>query len=210
VSAPKLIRKWWYTIRGKTVLELEDPPVNSRDLIVYVDKKMAAINQLETAILLWFDYGDPVSIHALNKAANDLLGVLSERLSGKPSIFKEWLKSQPPSMRDRVRDIDNFFKHGHRDFNQELGFCPFIAEYLMMDSVYCYSQVYGKPTALMRLYWVRFAMCNRDIISATQLEPWVSEGAETYMLDRVTRREFFDKLWPAFASADIADQANEE
>jgi hypothetical protein len=39
--------------------------------VITVNKKSAATSQLETAILIWFSEGDPISIHALAAAAHD-------------------------------------------------------------------------------------------------------------------------------------------
>jgi len=39
--------------------------------VVFVTKKEAALSQIETAIRLWFEYGEPLTIHALAAAANE-------------------------------------------------------------------------------------------------------------------------------------------
>ena len=104
-------------------------------------------------------------------------------------------------MQDKIRKIDNFFKHGYRDINEELDFWPFYSEVLMLDSVDCHTRLFCDGTPWMRLYSARFMMCNVDILGAKKsVDPLIVEGI-SYGLDQVDRREFFDKLWPSFNSA---------
>lgn len=171
---------------------------DQREHLLQIDKKWAAIRQTETAIWLWFDYGDPVSIHTLSKASNDLLATLSEVKGKRTSILKTWLDGQPPRIQKFVSKVDNYFKHGYRDINEDLDFLPFYSEIVLMDSADCCTFLYGRATPMMRLFWTRFMVCNRDLIAAEELDPLIVQATDMYGLDRVSRREFFNKLWPTF------------
>jgi len=61
--------------------------------VLTLDKKSVAGRQLETAILLWFDEGDPVAIHTLAVAANDCLHAMG-KLVNKPSDTQDWINTQ--------------------------------------------------------------------------------------------------------------------
>ena len=73
-----------------------EPPwgEDERERVLKIDKKWSAIRQLETAIMLWFHYDAPVSIHTLSKAANDLFSALSHRKAEQKSFFTVWRDSQ--------------------------------------------------------------------------------------------------------------------
>ena len=186
---------------------MEPRPEDDRASLLNIDKKWSAVRQLETALFLWFDYGDPVSIHTLSKAANDLFAALSDKKAERVSTLKTWLESQSQSIQDVVRDVDNFFKHGYRDFEKELDFSPFYTQIVMLDSVDCHAFLYGQGTPIMRLFSTRFLMCNPDFLGPTQSKSLVLEGINVYGLDKIDRREFFKKLWPAFSSGAANESA---
>ena len=72
-----------------------------------VTKEGAAQAQLETAIWLWVTKDDPVSIHTLAAASNDILHALGAKVS-LPSIHAEWLKTQPKRLRNLSRPTELF------------------------------------------------------------------------------------------------------
>jgi hypothetical protein len=178
----------------------ERPPDDSRYRVTAIDKTGAAVRQLENAILLWFAYGDEVSIHTLSKAANDLLAALSDKKGGRISTLKTWLEAQSRTVQDLVREMDNFFKHGYRDINAVLKFSPFYAEIVMLDSVDCYEFLYDRRTPLMSLYWTRFLVCNSDFLGP-EPDLVILESREVYGLHKLSRREFLEKLWPTFSGS---------
>jgi hypothetical protein len=75
--------------------------------VLIVTKWSAATSQLETAIQLWFNEGDPVSIHTLAVAAHDCFNALST-FASKPSLHQKWIKSQPKKIQDWAREPQNF------------------------------------------------------------------------------------------------------
>ena len=74
--------------------------------VVIADKKKAAIGQLESAILLWFNEADPISILVLASNAHDCYHALGKKL-GKPSWFQEFTEKMPPSFQQRDKYIDS-------------------------------------------------------------------------------------------------------
>jgi hypothetical protein len=91
-------------------------PKPSDDAIT-VTKKLAAISQLETAIQIWFNYGDALSILALASNANDCCDVMAGHV-GAPSLYRTWLKSQSQAFQDRARYVYEFIRHGRKDLRQ--------------------------------------------------------------------------------------------
>ncbi len=77
-----------------------------------------AERQLETAILLFFLDEDPVSVHTLTSASNDVLQDLCKHYHDK-SVIDEWLDVIKAERKDEVRkmmrDPQNYFKHADKD-----------------------------------------------------------------------------------------------
>jgi len=81
-----------------------------------IKKLDAAKSQLETAILLFFDDGDPISIHTLACAAYDIIDGVNQHRGGK----EMWVKRRYTQLRGRptradINDVQNFLKHADRD-----------------------------------------------------------------------------------------------
>lgn len=96
-----------------------------------VTKLQAAKNQLATAIRLYFDDDDPISIHTLATAAGEIIDRLCES-RGLPSMRDDLLKNIVADRRKEVvtalNNARNFFKHASgrsgpeevlRDFSDE-------------------------------------------------------------------------------------------
>jgi hypothetical protein len=138
-----------------------DPKAPPKVLIL--TKESVALSQLETAISLWFNYGDPVSILQLAAAANDCYSALGAH-AGQPSFYQTWLKSQSKGFQDRARYAHNWIKHGKMDMKKRPRCSPRLAEVLMIDSVDCHRNLTGKNTPLTRIYVLRFAFENPEIV----------------------------------------------
>lgn len=82
-------------------------------------KKLAAYSQLATAIWLWFNYGDPVSIHTLAAASQGILESLAGKTHQLPHM-RNWTKKFPRRVQKILRDPQNYFKHGWTDKNKSL------------------------------------------------------------------------------------------
>jgi hypothetical protein len=141
------------------------PETDKVRLVIRIDKKVAAIAQLETAILLWFHDGDFVSIHTLAVASNDCYHAMAKIMQGKASILQTWLKTQSKGLQKRVIEAQNFFKHGHHNLKGEIRYPPIYGEMLLFDSIVCHGMINkGVRTPLMRLYAIRFWLENAEIL----------------------------------------------
>ena len=129
-----------------------------------VTKASAARSQLETSISLWFNNADPISIHALAAAANELLNAIGAR-AGKPSEIQPYIKSRPPAIRDRLRKAQNFFKHAGRDLNERFEYHPMHGEVLITDSILIYHALAGEMTPLMAAFTARLSVTEPDLAS---------------------------------------------
>lgn len=166
--------------------------------IFSVTKASAARAQLETAIWLWFNNGDPVSIHTLAVAAHDCFSALLSHATRDASAFRSWMKSQSKERQKRATLAQNFFKHGSKKLKGVILLPTIDAEVLMMDAVTCYDIISKKPRALMRLYAWRFVYEHPDLMAEAAL-PAFSKNAEVHNLVDSTREQFFEKVFPIFA-----------
>jgi hypothetical protein len=160
-----------------------------------ITKKSAAISQLETAILLWFGDGDPVSIHTLAVAANDCFHAM-RALKGKPSVLRTWLRSQSKTFQKNAHNAQNFFKHGFKDIKKVAVYSPLYGEMVMLDSVVGCDFIFGATTALMRTFATRFMLEQRDIFSGS-FESF-TEGIDVDKFAKLDRAECGSQLLPLF------------
>ncbi len=167
---------------------------------VLVTKQAAAKSQLETAIWLWFNEFDPVSIHALAVAAHDCFDALVSHSVRKRSGLQTWLDSQSKERRKHVRFPQNFFKHGARKLTGQEPLHTIESEVFMMDASNCYEMLHGKLTPLMRLYQARFLYEHPALITEDAL-PAFAKNSEIHQLANSSRKEFFQRVYPFFVLA---------
>ena len=177
-----------------------DPKAPPRVLIL--DKESVALSQLEAAILLWFNYGDPVSILQLAAAANDCYSGLGGH-AGQPSFYRTWLKSQSKAFQDRARYVQNWIKHGRMDMKKKPRYSPRLAEVMMIDSVDCHRNLAGKNTTLTQLYFLRFAFENPEIV-VPEKRAFFLKGVEVENILSLDRREFLQVCLQRLAETQAA------
>jgi hypothetical protein len=108
--------------------------------ILKICKLEAARRQLEAAIILWFNGGDPVAIHTLAFAAYEIVHTISKKrdpqrrkllfdssaiVDQHRSEFNIWIKSHA-----------NFFKHGNRDGEAVIYFQPALSELFILYAIF--------------------------------------------------------------------------
>src|SRR5437773_9726218 len=97
------------------------PQVDPNANTIIASKKRAAVGQLESAILLWFNEADPISILVLATNAHNCFHALGSKV-GKPSWYQEFIDQLPQSIRNELLErsnyIQNFAKHGFMDLGE--------------------------------------------------------------------------------------------
>lgn len=124
---------------------------------IKVNVQTAARGQIESAMLLWFLEGDPVSIHTLAVAAQELLHNANLEGSQKSPV-KSLIKSWPKSRQIKLKVAQNFFKHGpdRKNPGPTVDYRPVFGQAALFDATACYIASYGhKATPLMRLFMTR-------------------------------------------------------
>jgi hypothetical protein len=170
--------------------------------VVIADKQKAAIGQLESAILLWFNEADPISILVLASHAHDCYHALGKKL-GKPSWYQEFTEKMPPSFQQRAKYIQDFAKHGFKDLDESTPFEATWADALMLLSIERHGQIFGPPMRpLMALYFARALSehpawtPNRQSFPQVLIDSGIIEDVA-----EGSRKQCFDGFLPLFKAA---------
>jgi hypothetical protein len=139
--------------------------------------------QLETAIGLFFRDGDPVSIHALARAAHEILEALCKK-QGVSSILIGGLEVVREDMRDEFRRAlnapRNFFKHADRDANETITFNPGSSEVFLWDACRLYQLLTTERTKDMFIYTMWFSISHPFIIQKPTDKEFLLDAARDY------------------------------
>jgi hypothetical protein len=166
--------------------------------IVVYDKTVAAQAQLETAITLWFNYGDPISIHALAAAANECFHAIGKN-KGLPTIIQTWKRSLTNKQLKQANKVQNFAKHARTDPD---GRVPVVTEYgdlLILDSVMCQAKLFQLWTPLMRCFYTRFALENATLLGRfvpLATREYFRKAVEVYELGDGSRVDYLKQVLP--------------
>ena len=167
---------------------------------VLVTKLSAARSQLESAIWLWFNEVDPVCAHTLAVAAHDCFNALVKHAVGKPSELQRWLTDKSKGRQKRVRETQNFFKHGSRKLKATVRLHSIDSEAFMMDAVMSFEVLTKERSALMRLYGQRFLYEHPALITEDAI-PVFAKNAEVYSTQRFEPKRVFREALSDFSSA---------
>lgn len=112
-----------------------------------VTKLDAAKRQLKTAIRMFFEDGDTVSIHTLAAAAHEILRDLHRARGEQLGSLKDYIELLPGKQdeaRRKANEAENFFKHADRDPDAALEFLPLQTEFLLLDGTLMLERLAGK------------------------------------------------------------------
>jgi hypothetical protein len=125
---------------------------------ITIEKLDGARRQLETATTLFFENGDPVSIHSLASAAYDVIDGVNQKRGHKEMFVKRRYTQLPGHpKRSLLNSAQNFFKHADNDPEGEMEFFPEMTEAILADACKTYMELTGKQVALFHWMWWWFA-----------------------------------------------------
>jgi hypothetical protein len=105
---------------------------------ITVKKLDAAKRQLQTAIRLWFEDADPISIHTLAFAAYEIAHVVSKkRNQTRRDLIFDSLKIKEEHRAEwnmGIKKHASFFKHAKTDWDDSIEFTPAISMLFMMGA----------------------------------------------------------------------------
>lgn len=121
---------------------------------IRVTKIESARRQLETAIILYFNDKDPVSIHTLACAAHEIIAKLNSKKSGTALILEGTMinEKHQREFQKMVREAKNFFKHAESDPDKSLAFNPETNDYYLLDACEGYELLTGEKNPYFIIY----------------------------------------------------------
>lgn len=165
--------------------------------------------QLATAIDLYFEDGDPVSIHTLALAAYNVLRDLNKDEDGMPMNLKgakgkqnvQALLTGPlydyvredkrKCLRDLLVEPENFFKHADRDPNEVLVFHQMATEMFMWEAVVVFEKLTRELPHSFWCYRTWFHMIHPE---GFDYPPEIMRKMQD--IDASSRQMFRDQVFP--------------
>ncbi len=128
-----------------------------------------AESQLITAIKLYFDDGDVVSIHTLVRASYEILDNICNSKKLKRGIIHEGVKSfTDPKFKKmifkKINEAKIFFKHANEDPEGTITWNPDLSKYFIWDSISLYERLKNKEIPPeMFIFKIYFRIKNKDL-----------------------------------------------
>jgi hypothetical protein len=176
------------------------PTPDPAPTVIVANNLKAAIGQFESAILLWFNEADPISILVLASNAHDCYHALGKKI-GKPSFHAEFMETMPQSVRERSKYIQDFAKHGFKDLEENADFDTVFAEALMAVCLHCHFEIFGNMTLLMSLLTSRMCSEHPEWMGTAKLPKAIRDSALIDDAAKGSRRECLERYLPALRLA---------
>jgi hypothetical protein len=157
------------------------------------DKIAACRRQIDTAIWLWFNDGDIVSIHTLTDAAFGILDQLYQKRNwGRPMPLDDDPKLTTPQRRNyrkKVREAGAFGKHAQYDHDRAYQYSKsFIKAYLAFAiTAHARLEDVG-PGGLQPMFSLWFSLHYPHLIESAPILP---QGFDIHHARKLSRGEFF-------------------
>jgi hypothetical protein len=165
---------------------------------INVSKIEAAQRQLDTAIALWFEEGDEISIHTLAGASHQIIHDLNSKAGG-PDLIYDSLNFKDEFRRDAVALLKsgiNFFKHADRDPDPALQ-CKFhtsLSELFMLFSIFGleHMKIERTPAEYCYISW-HFVHHPEELTEqGKRIYGDNSPTVDVAAVRRIPKKEFFD------------------
>ena len=157
-----------------------------------VTKLQAAQSHVETAIKLFFEDGDPVSIHTLLFAAVEIIHGLHKRATGKRLFFENDAMKSRPGMVRKVKDWGAFMKHGREyELDRVLDFNPDSNLVLFSACIAGLGTIKAPPTQLELALLDWLLIHQPDFVPASEIEKRPT-GKALAQLRLISKQEFLE------------------
>jgi len=179
-----------------------------------ISKLEAARQQLDTAIWLYFNRDEPVSVHTLTAAAYNVIRGVNQETHGPQMIvkglFAEVMKSEHQKMFfNKVNEAANFFKHADHDASDNIEFKPRQTEFLLIDAICQYSLLAHAYTNLFWLFYVWYAFDNPHLCSLTE-EQKRAFPVNADFVKGMTRSDYYSLVLPMIEAKTKCDDRTKE
>ena len=137
-------------------------PEKPRDSIT-ITKIEGARRQIEAAVSLWFQDGDPVVIHTLIAAGHHVChDIVKAKGEKSPFLSNEEMFSgdEWKTHKKITTKLENFLKHAERDTDPsaKITFYPERTDLYILDAILLLQVIENHKSLLLEAFWIRFAL----------------------------------------------------
>ena len=161
---------------------------------IVIGKVEAARRQMETAVTLYFNDKDVVSIHTLTAAAHNVLADL-HRAKGKDALastmrelFQTYVKEEHRKLvMDKFRGAENFFKHADHDPDAKLEFNADQSALMLWDAVAYYRVLTAELPPLLAAFNAWFMITHIELFNfpPKDKEPYLAAARDMRKLPKL-------------------------
>ncbi|MBI4848799.1 MAG: hypothetical protein HY808_09535 [Nitrospirae bacterium] len=163
-----------------------------------IPKLDAARRQLDTAIMLWFQEGDPIAIHTLTCAAYQIVHDINRHRNGPALMFDSIIvKDEYRHLIKKHLNKDyNFFKHADNDPDENLEFNSATTEYFIIFCILGLESLGIRNNNVRFTFSIFFAIRHPDLVG----EKWTQLIKDNIPLENLNsirhwkRRQFFERF----------------
>ena len=139
-----------------------------------ITKLAGAERLLKTAVDLFFEDGDMLSIHVLSSAAHEVLHVLLKKERKLTSFMKDIdlvIRSiKIKKYHDIIHHTQNFLKHGAKDHNAKLEYYKAETPFWIFDAIQMYAQLTGSQKyKVFALFVLWFRLEHKEVFDEQAL-----------------------------------------
>jgi len=154
---------------------------------INVSKLDVGKRQLETAIKLFLTDADPISIHTLSAAAQEVFNCLLKKQGSGVSFIEKSIKEfVEPGKQEEIKkhfaSSKNFFKHANNDSDGVHKFYFKLTEWFLWDTCNMYKSLTGESPELVSVFLIWFYSAHRDVL-----------------ITDLAKQQLFDKLLKSFS-----------
>ena len=140
---------------------------------IKISKLDAARRQLLTAIRLYFNHGDAVSIHTLAAASFKITQNLCDSNTEHKDSLTKWTDElvKPENKQilwKKFHETANFFKHAKQDSDAVLDYNPDQTEHLLYFAVYQYQQLTNEYSPEIHLFSAWYMLNYPSVFNAPE------------------------------------------
>ncbi|MBI5675463.1 MAG: hypothetical protein HZC48_06535 [Nitrospirae bacterium] len=179
---------------------------------IHITKLNASLRQLETAVILWFNDADAISVHTLASAAYQILYDLNKHQNGPPLLPDLPASNiiRPESRKEvkrAMREWANFMKHADKDPSAIASFNPNTNEFLLLYAIETYSTLTRDIRPILQCFRAWFAIIHPDLFSGQGFQEFNERITKVFQINQrsqINKIKFFNETLSIFTSGLIS------
>lgn len=162
-----------------------------------IDKLEAACRQLNTAIALWFNDGDAVSIHTLASTAHQIVHDINRHRGGRDLLYDSILikdEFRREAIKNYLKKHYNFFKHADSDPAGTISFDRIITEGIILFTLLGLELLGREPDEVRGAFSIYYFLRNPHLLTekgkAVFIDAFPDESGKNAL--SMSKQQFFE------------------